>query len=69
MSQPKKKARTRQVRASGKLTPAASYFPTRRRSIIGVAGLNYRVRDGIGCGPGAMATGNLVSVYCCYARA
>ena len=26
-------------------------------SIIGARGLNYRVRDGIGCGPSAIATG------------
>ncbi len=35
-------------------------FPHNRScSIIGVTGLNYRVRDGNGCGPCAMVTGKL----------
>ena len=28
-------------------------------SIIGLGGLNFRVRDGNGCGPSGMATGNI----------
>jgi hypothetical protein len=36
-------------------------FPHNRScSIIGVTGLNYRVRDGNGCGPCAMVTGKLL---------
>src|SRR5262249_52960405 len=39
--------------------PATSYSPTRRPcSTIGAGGLNYRVRDGNGCVPSAIATGN-----------
>ena len=34
------------------LSPGGTGFqPVTRARIIGVAGLNYRVRDGIGCGP------------------
>jgi hypothetical protein len=39
--------------------PAASYSPIRRpHSTIGAGGLNFRVRDGNGCDPSALATGN-----------
>src|SRR5205085_6509381 len=41
--------------------PAASYSPTRRPcSTIGAGGLNGRVRDGNGCFPSAIATGNRI---------
>ena len=48
-------------------TPAG-FFITRQRptfplphgsSSIGLGGLNFRVRDGNGCGPSGMATGNM----------
>jgi hypothetical protein len=32
-------------------------------STIGAGGLNFRVRDGNGCGPTAMVTGNLCSIF------
>src|SRR6185369_13019866 len=32
-----------------------------QRSTIGPGGLNFRVRDGNGCGPSGIATGNLVA--------
>ena len=32
------------------------------RSTIGAEGLNYRVRDGNGCGPLAMVTGKFLSI-------
>src|SRR5437899_7561337 len=53
------KARTSfPVRAFRK-DPAASYSPTRRPcSTIGAGGLNFRVRDGNGCFPAAIATRN-----------
>ena len=36
-------------------------FPQPRGcSIIGPGGLNFRVRDGNGCGPSGMVTGNVV---------
>ena len=50
------------------LSPAG-FFVTRQRptfplphssSIIGLGGLNFRVRDGNGCGPSGKATGNTV---------
>jgi hypothetical protein len=45
--------------ALGSLIPAASYSPIRRPySTIGAGGLNFRVRDGNGCDPSALATGN-----------
>ena len=46
----------------------AGFFVTRQRptfprphgsSSIGLGGLNFRVRDGNGCGPSGMATGNM----------
>ena len=33
-----------------------------QRSTIGPGGLNFRVRDGNGCGPSGIATGNLVAI-------
>jgi hypothetical protein len=42
-----------------RVDPAASYSPMRRpHSTIGAGGLNFRVRDGNGCDPSALATGN-----------
>jgi hypothetical protein len=40
--------------------PAASYFShdLSNHSIIGLEGLNFRVRDGNGCFPFGIATGN-----------
>src|SRR6185295_13795706 len=44
--------------------PAASYSPTRRPcSTIGAGGLNGRVRDGNGCFPSAIATGNRITIW------
>ena len=52
------------------LSPAG-FFVTRQRptfplphssSIIGLGGLNFRVRDGNGCGPSGKATGNFLRV-------
>ena len=52
------------------LSPAG-FFVTRQRptfplphssSIIGLGGLNFRVRDGNGCGPSGKATGNILRV-------
>src|SRR6476659_3014931 len=43
--------------------PAASYSPMRRpHSTIGAGGLNFRVRDGNGCDPSALATGNRCTI-------
>jgi hypothetical protein len=43
----------------GKKNPAATYSPTQKpRSTIGAEGLNFRVRNGNGCVPLAIATGN-----------
>ena len=43
-----------------KQNSAASYSPTEDPcSTIGAGGLNFRVRDGIGCTPTAMATEKL----------
>jgi hypothetical protein len=47
-----------------------AFFVTRQRptfplphssSIIGLGGLNFRVRDGNGCGPSGKATGNMLT--------
>jgi hypothetical protein len=57
-----KRKRQALFRGSGVLefNPAATYSPTEEVcSTIGAGGLNYRVRDGNGCGPSAIATGNL----------
>ncbi len=45
-----------------KLTRQRPTFPLPRGgSIIGLGGLNFRVRYGNGCGPSGMVTGNIVS--------
>ena len=51
------------------IDPAASYSPTGRpSSTIGAGGLNYRVRDGNGCDPSAIATGNSFAANNCVWR-
>ena len=46
------------------LDPAAFYSPTPKQcSTIDAVGLNFRVRNGNGCGPHAMATGNTKSEF------
>ena len=47
-----------------KKTPASSYSPTACRcSTIGAGGLNGRVRDGNGCGPSAIETGEVFQPF------
>ena len=48
----------REVSGHSEKAPAASYSPTLKEcSTIGSGGLNFRVRDGNGCGPSDVATG------------
>ncbi len=47
------------------IDPAASYSPTEKpSSTIGAGGLNFRVRDGNGCDPSAIATERSCSCSC-----
>ena len=48
----------REVSGHSEKAPAASYSPTLKEcSTIGSGGLNFRVRDGNGCGPSDVTTG------------
>src|SRR6266850_2505619 len=59
-----------QSKAPGPFGPGAPELPRQRptlprryqRSTISPGGLNFRVRDGNGCGPSGNATGNLASI-------
>jgi hypothetical protein len=57
------KARTQPGTGLGRLSRRRPTLPGGRPpSTIGAGGLNFRVRDGNGCGPTAIATGNLAEV-------
>jgi hypothetical protein len=52
------------MRAFLKRILAATYFPTSGPgSIIGDGGLNYRVRNGIGCTPSSGATRKFLMIF------